>query len=177
MKPWVMNTWPSTCRSSADDRVGPGTRAARTCRRACHRWPGSGPGGPVPSRFFNRIIIPLLHQALPSYQLFGGGPDVVVHLLNTACHPLSHVLVKGALLLLRLLHWHVFGDAIPACLPVTNACVTTRALDGQEFCAHLLEDGMTSPEGRVDVGLVMRGLGPASNRLDPILCCGVGQMS
>ena len=88
-----------------------------------------------------------------SYHIFGSGPGVVaVDLLNMACHPLDHVLVKGLLLLLRLLHWHFLGDAIPACLPVTNACVTTRALDGQEFCTHLLEDGMTSPEGRVDGG-------------------------
>ena len=153
MKPWVMNTWPRTCRSSADDRVGSGTRAGRTCRGACQRWRGSGPGRPAPSRLINHIIIPLLPQAQLSYQIFGSGPGVVaVDLLNMACHPLDHVIVKGLLLLLRLLHWHFLGDAIPACLPVTNACVTTRALDGQEFRAHLLEDGMTSPEGRVDGG-------------------------
>ena len=69
---------------------------------------------------------------------FGVGPEVTMDLVNMACHPLYHVLVKGALLLLRLLHWHVRGDAIPACLPVTNACVTTRALDGQIFRTQLL---------------------------------------
>ena len=154
MKPWVMSTCPRICRSSADDRVGSGTRAGRTCRSACQRWRGSGPGRPAPSRLINHhIIIPLLPQAIISYHIFGSGPGVVaVDLLNMACHPLDHVIVKGLLLLLRLLHWHFLGDAIPACLPVTNACVTTRALDGQECCTHLLEDGMTSPEGRVDGG-------------------------